>query len=294
MTPPRSRPTCDATRSRARCSSPPTATAPWRRSSAASRVRRDVIDFALSAQGMGAEALQAAFSGALRAMTDARPARGSRASSCAATGCRSPATCSCASTTSTARRRGSPRSPADVLTAAPWDKKPDSGVNIAFSYAGLRALQLPDASLAGFPEEFRQGMAARASLLGDDGDSAPANWEGGSATPAVHVLVMISAEHEAALNAHDARVRAALERKRRAHRRRTRTSARRCPAGSSTSATPTASRSRRSRAAAIAPTARTGSAVCQRRVAADPRRRVHPRLPRRGGQCCRRRRRPWS
>jgi len=50
-----------------------------------------------------------------------------------------------------------------VLTAAPWSEKPESGVNIAFSYSGLRALALPDATLAGFPEDFRQGMAARAT-----------------------------------------------------------------------------------------------------------------------------------
>ena len=50
-------------------------------------------------------------------------------------------------------------------------------MNIAFSYAGLAALGLPSSTLASFPEEFREGMASRASLLGDDGESAPANWE---------------------------------------------------------------------------------------------------------------------
>ena len=100
----------------------------------------------------------------------------------------------------------------DVLTAAPWSQKPDSGVNVAFSYSGLRALGLPDAALAGFPEEFRQGMAARADLLGDYGDSAPANWEGGLGTADIHVLVMISAVHRDALDAHDRRLRASIER----------------------------------------------------------------------------------
>jgi hypothetical protein len=65
----------------------------------------------------------------------------------------------------------------DVLTAAPWSRKPDSGVNVGFSYAGLVALELPGATLASFPEEFREGMAARATLLGDEGASAPRNWE---------------------------------------------------------------------------------------------------------------------
>ncbi|HEY5198095.1 MAG TPA: Dyp-type peroxidase [Solirubrobacteraceae bacterium] len=100
----------------------------------------------------------------------------------------------------------------DVQTAATWSVKPDSGVNLAFTYAGLRRLELPDACLAGFPEEFRQGMAARAELLGDTGDSAPSNWEGGLGTDQIHVLVMISAKHREALDAHDKRLRDALAR----------------------------------------------------------------------------------
>jgi len=98
----------------------------------------------------------------------------------------------------------------DVMTAAPWSQKPESGMNIAFSYSGLRALKLPDASLAGFPEEFRQGMAARAGVLGDSGDSDPRNWEGGLGSPAIHVLVMISAMSREALDAHDEQLRAGI------------------------------------------------------------------------------------
>jgi Dyp-type peroxidase family len=98
----------------------------------------------------------------------------------------------------------------EVVTAAPWSEKPTSGVNVAFSYAGLRALGLPDACLAGFPEEFRQGMAARADLLGDTGGSAPRSWEGGLGTADIHVLVMISAMNRDALAAHDERLRAGI------------------------------------------------------------------------------------
>ncbi len=101
---------------------------------------------------------------------------------------------------------------ADVLVAAEWSEKPESGVNIAFTYAGLAAMSLPDATLAGFPEEFRQGMAARASLLGDHGESAPERWEAPLGTPDVHVLVMISAQSREALAGHDRRLRADLER----------------------------------------------------------------------------------
>ena len=91
----------------------------------------------------------------------------------------------------------------DVLTAAPWSQKPDSGLNVAFSYTGLAALALPDATLASFPEEFREGMAARASVLGDEDESAPANWEAPLGTRDIHVLVMISGADEQALCAHE-------------------------------------------------------------------------------------------
>lgn len=100
----------------------------------------------------------------------------------------------------------------EVLTAAPWSEKPASGLNIAFSYAGLAALGLPTPTLASFPEEFREGMASRASLLGDEDESAPANWEAPLGTQDVHVLVMISAIHEQALSAHDRRIRDGIER----------------------------------------------------------------------------------
>ncbi len=99
-----------------------------------------------------------------------------------------------------------------VQTAATWSVKPESGVNLAFSYAGLRKLKLPDACMAGFPEDFRQGMAARADLLGDVGASAPSKWEGGLGTPDIHIFVMISAKHPAALEAHDKRLREMINR----------------------------------------------------------------------------------
>jgi Dyp-type peroxidase family len=83
---------------------------------------------------------------------------------------------------------------------------------VAFSFAGLRALQLPDATLASFPEEFRQGMAARAAVLGDAGESDPSNWESPLGTDAIHVLVMISAKHLDALAAHDSRLRESVAR----------------------------------------------------------------------------------
>jgi Dyp-type peroxidase family len=100
----------------------------------------------------------------------------------------------------------------DVITAAQWTDKPDSGINLSFSFEGLKALGLPDRSLDAFPEEFRGGMAARATVLGDDGDSAPANWERPFRDGDVHVLVMISAKDEAHLEERNRRVRGAVER----------------------------------------------------------------------------------
>jgi Dyp-type peroxidase family len=100
----------------------------------------------------------------------------------------------------------------EVVTAAPWSEKPVSGVNIAFSYTGLAALALPSQTLASFPEEFREGMAARSTLLGDEDLSEPANWEPPLGTPEVHVLVFIAAAHREALDAHDQRIRASIER----------------------------------------------------------------------------------
>ena len=46
-------------------------------------------------------------------------------------------------------------------------------VTLAFTWNGLRALGVPEESLATFPEEFRQGMAARADILGDTGADPP-------------------------------------------------------------------------------------------------------------------------
>ena len=41
------------------------------------------------------------------------------------------------------------------------------------------ALGVDENSLATFPEEFKQGMPARAEILGDTGANHPDNWVGG-------------------------------------------------------------------------------------------------------------------
>jgi len=49
-------------------------------------------------------------------------------------------------------------------------------VNIAFTAPGLANLGVPEDALAAFPQEFREGMEARAGLLGDIGESHPRRW----------------------------------------------------------------------------------------------------------------------
>ena len=59
-------------------------------------------------------------------------------------------------------------------------------INIALSYPGLQALKVDALTLASLPDAFRDGMAARAALLGDTGDSAPKSWYGELGRQTVH------------------------------------------------------------------------------------------------------------
>ena len=52
----------------------------------------------------------------------------------------------------------------------------DTTLNIALTCNGLKTLGLSDAELVKFPKEFREGMQARASLLGDVGTNHPSKW----------------------------------------------------------------------------------------------------------------------
>lgn len=64
---------------------------------------------------------------------------------------------------------------------------------VAFTWNGLGALGASEAALATFPEEFKQGMAARASVLGDTGANHPDHWVGGLASPDLHAIVILFA-----------------------------------------------------------------------------------------------------
>src|SRR6516225_3672039 len=84
-----------------------------------------------------------------------------------------------------------------VATADEWWVPSLPGwLGIAFTFEGLKALGVPQASLDSFPIEFRQGMAARAERLHDFGANAPANWENPFGTPDVHVALAIYAQNE--------------------------------------------------------------------------------------------------
>jgi Dyp-type peroxidase family len=79
---------------------------------------------------------------------------------------------------------------AEVVASAASVTSPDGDawVNVGLTFQGLRALGVPQASLDSFPPEFQQGMAARAAVLGDTGESAPAHWEKPLGTLDVHVV----------------------------------------------------------------------------------------------------------
>src|SRR5947208_11219721 len=86
-----------------------------------------------------------------------------------------------------------------------------TGVSVALTYHGLRALGVPKDSLESFSWEFRQGMAARARELGDTGESSPSNWERPLGTNDIHVVLV-------AISPNDQQLEAALDPARKAYR----------------------------------------------------------------------------
>ena len=72
-------------------------------------------------------------------------------------------------------------------------EKDKSWTTVAFTLNGLRTLGLDEAALAAFPEEFRQGMVARAQMLGDTGTNHPDNWIDKTASPDLHAIVILFA-----------------------------------------------------------------------------------------------------
>ncbi|MHA3021315.1 Dyp-type peroxidase [Mycobacterium sp. BMJ-28] len=77
-----------------------------------------------------------------------------------------------------------------AAAAATMDES-DRWVTLAFTWAGLRALGVPQDSLSTFPDAFREGMTSRAAILGDIGSSAPEHWVGGLAGDDLHAIAIL-------------------------------------------------------------------------------------------------------
>jgi len=75
--------------------------------------------------------------------------------------------------------------------------RPMVAVNVAFTFRGLLALGLPTRTLRGMPDDFIDGMLARASILGDDVlDNTPEYWDPvwQPDRPSAHILVTLNAQ----------------------------------------------------------------------------------------------------
>lgn len=93
----------------------------------------------------------------------------------------------------TARRWPSSK---NISTGANPQARPDCTLNLAFSFWGLLALDVPTRTLRGMPDEFIDGMAVRAPIVGDDiPDNLPSKWDPvwQPGAPKVHILVMLNA-----------------------------------------------------------------------------------------------------
>ena len=82
-----------------------------------------------------------------------------------------------------------------ITTAQPLapDAAKHPTLNLAFTSTGLAALGLPADRLDTFPQEFRDGMEARAGELGDAGTNCPEHWEPWWKDRQVHAMVAVHA-----------------------------------------------------------------------------------------------------
>lgn len=101
----------------------------------------------------------------------------------------------------TSERWADPRDP-DNGAQVP---RPPTTLNLAFTWKGLRALELPTETLAGFPPEFIEGMARRSQILSDTGPSGHKNWDpvwrdaiAGKRGSDIHLLVSVNARMQPA------------------------------------------------------------------------------------------------
>lgn len=84
-----------------------------------------------------------------------------------------------------------------ITTAREWGtQRPEYFLNIGFTAAGLRALGVPQDTMAAFPAAFLDGPAhaERAASNGDFGASAPEHWSLGRPDQPVHLLLSLYAD----------------------------------------------------------------------------------------------------
>lgn len=74
-----------------------------------------------------------------------------------------------------------------IDSAAGWWQTSEPWIAVAVTYAGLVALEVPEDSLASFPETFRVGMAGRADVLLDNGINAPEHWDRPFGSGQIHI-----------------------------------------------------------------------------------------------------------
>jgi Dyp-type peroxidase family len=91
--------------------------------------------------------------------------------------------------------------PLVASAAHPESPAGDTWVSVALSFQGLKELGVPQTSLDSFSPEFQQGMAARAGVLGDTGESSPEHWEKPLGSVDVHVVLTALAPDSARLEA---------------------------------------------------------------------------------------------
>lgn len=93
-----------------------------------------------------------------------------------------------------------------VTTSAPWSDPstiPLVTTNVAFTYEGLKQLDVPDETLHGFSDEFSMGMKARRDIIGDTGPNHFSRWdpvwnaEEPGEVQHVHILISINARTDA-------------------------------------------------------------------------------------------------
>lgn len=88
-----------------------------------------------------------------------------------------------------------------ITTSQHWEgASPNVTTNLAFSFQGLRQLELPQESLDQFPLEFQSGMQARAHILNDVRRNAPENWDPVWREGPVHMLLHMNAQTPEAMD----------------------------------------------------------------------------------------------